>query len=53
MKALETGFVFYNCGKVSGASQIHKHMQCFPEANFPTQARLPLSLAVEKYVLEV
>mmetsp|Transcript_13434 Transcript_13434/g.15589 ORF Transcript_13434/g.15589 Transcript_13434/m.15589 type:complete len:131 (-) Transcript_13434:468-860(-) len=27
MKAVDSGFIFYNCGKNSGASQPHKHMQ--------------------------
>lgn len=27
MRSVENGFIFYNCGKVSGASQPHKHMQ--------------------------
>lgn len=48
MKAVTNGFIFYNSGKVSGASQVHKHVQCFPESNFPTQGRLPLSLAIER-----
>lgn len=27
MKIIENGFIFYNCGADSGASQVHKHVQ--------------------------
>jgi len=47
MKIVENGFIFYNCGKNSGASQVHKHVQCFPETNFPTK-KLPVSLVIDK-----
>ena len=49
MKSVKSGFIFYNCGKNSGASQPHKHMQCFPESNFATKGRLPVSIAIERY----
>ena len=49
MKSVESGFIFYNWGKNSGASQPHKHMQCFPESNFSTNGRLPVSIAIERY----
>jgi sulfate adenylyltransferase (ADP) / ATP adenylyltransferase len=49
MKSVDNGFIFYNCGKNSGASQPHKHMQCFPESNFSTDNKLPVSHAIENY----
>ena len=49
MKSVESGFIFYNWGKNSGASQPHKHMQWFPESNFSTNGRLPVSIAIERY----
>ena len=53
MKAVNNGFIFYNCGKLSGASQPHKHMQCFPESNFSSNSdKLPVSAVIEKYVSE-
>ena len=53
MRAQDPGFVFFNCGKISGASQPHKHMQIFPEDNFSlVDGKPPLTSAIEAYLKE-
>ncbi|CAI2373981.1 unnamed protein product [Moneuplotes crassus] len=49
MRAQDPGFIFFNCGKISGASQPHKHMQVFPQDNFTyTGGEIPLTVAMEE-----
>lgn len=51
MRAQDPGFIFFNWGRVAGASQPHKHMQWFPESNFTqTFGKVPLSIALQKYL---
>ena len=53
MRAQDPGLVFFNCGKISGASQPHKHMQIFPEDNFSlVDGKPPLTSAIEAYLKE-
>lgn len=51
MRAQNPGIVYFNAGREAGASQPHKHMQCFPESNFTTtMGKPPLSLALDRYL---
>lgn len=44
MKALN-GFIFYNSGPISGASQVHKHTQIIPFSSL-TNKRIPINQRV-------
>ncbi len=41
MKALD-GFIFYNSGPISGASQSHKHLQVVPVSSLPNR-KIPIN----------
>lgn len=48
MKALDS-FIFFNSGRISGASQIHKHLQTIPYKSLPN-SQLPIRKVVNEEI---